>query len=96
LHQEYHPDDIKGKGEPGYSIDKALKEHKVYGDKGKPDGIELQDRRVTSVSSNVHTEVPAARNEVGGGSKTTKSSSNKIHSFGGLKKRIGSLRRRKD
>ncbi len=24
----YHPDDIKGKGEPSYSIEKALKEHK--------------------------------------------------------------------
>lgn len=25
---QYHPDDIKGKGEPSYSIEKALKDHK--------------------------------------------------------------------
>lgn len=25
--QKYHPDDLKGKGEPSYSIEKALKEH---------------------------------------------------------------------
>jgi hypothetical protein len=96
LRQEYHPDDIKGKGEPSYSIDKVLKEHKMYGDKGKSDGIELQDRHVTTVGSNGHTEVPTARNEVVVDSRTTRSSSNKKHSFGGLKKRIGSLRRKRD
>lgn len=26
---QYHPDDIKGKGEPSYSIEKALKEHSL-------------------------------------------------------------------
>lgn len=25
--QKYHPDDLKGKGEPSYSIEKALKDH---------------------------------------------------------------------
>jgi len=94
LRQEYHPDDIKGKGEPSYSIDRALKEHKMYGDKGKPDDIELQERRVTTVGPNSHAEVPADRNE--DNSRTTRSGNNKKHSFGGLKKRIGSLRRRRD
>lgn len=30
---EYHPDDIKGKGEPSYSIEKALKAHKISDEK---------------------------------------------------------------
>jgi hypothetical protein len=68
----------------------------MYADKGKSDGIELQDRRVTTVGSNGHTEVPTARNEAVGDSRTTRSSENKRHRFGGLKKRIGSLRRRRD
>ena len=96
LHQEYHPDDIKGKGEPSYSIEKALKEHKMYGDKGKSDGIELQDRRVTSVGPNSHAEIPTTRNEAVAASGIMRSGSIKRPSFGGLKKRIGSLRRRRD
>ncbi|CAF9910368.1 hypothetical protein IMSHALPRED_009178 [Imshaugia aleurites] len=27
---QYHPDDLKGKGEPSYSLEKALKEHKLH------------------------------------------------------------------
>jgi len=95
LHQEYHPDDIKGKGEPSYSIDKALKEHKMYGNKGKSDGIELQDRRVTSVGTNWHAEGRSGNEAVAAGGINS-SGSNKRPSFGGLKKRIGSLRRRRD
>ncbi len=29
-HQQYHPSDLKGKGEPSYSLEKALKEHKAH------------------------------------------------------------------
>lgn len=39
---QYHPDDIKGKGEPSYSIEKALKEHKIRDEKVVPDGIEMK------------------------------------------------------
>ena len=28
--QKYLPEDLKGKGEPSYSLDKALKEHKAH------------------------------------------------------------------
>lgn len=30
--QDYHPDDLKGKGEPAYSIERSLKEHNRNGD----------------------------------------------------------------
>ena len=29
-HQQYLPEDLKGKGEPSYSIEKALKQHKLH------------------------------------------------------------------
>lgn len=31
VHQKYLPEDLKGKGEPSYSLEKALKEHKAHG-----------------------------------------------------------------
>jgi hypothetical protein len=34
----YHPDDIKGKGEPSYSIEKALKDHKMTNVDGSDKG----------------------------------------------------------
>jgi hypothetical protein len=34
----YHPDDIKGKGEPSYSIEKALKDHKMTNVDGRDTG----------------------------------------------------------
>ena len=34
----YHPDDIKGKGEPSYSIEKALKDHKITSVDGSDEG----------------------------------------------------------
>jgi len=34
----YHPDDIKGKGEPSYSIEKALKDHKITSVDGSDKG----------------------------------------------------------
>ena len=37
----YHQDDIKGKGEPSYSIEKALKDHNLD---GKEEGVEMQSR----------------------------------------------------
>lgn len=48
---QYHPDDIKGKGEPSYSIEKALKEHggdegdrgmKYYRDQPEQVGMEMK------------------------------------------------------
>lgn len=47
---QYHPDDIKGKGEPSYSIEKALKEHGgdekkgagAYRDQPEQSGMEMK------------------------------------------------------
>ena len=94
--QEYHPDDIKGKGEPSYSIEKALKERKMLGNKGRSGGIELQDRPATTIDPNGHAEVPTPQSEAVVASAVTRSGNNKRHGFDGLKKRIGSLRRKKD
>ncbi|KAH7060599.1 hypothetical protein B0J12DRAFT_649466 [Macrophomina phaseolina] len=38
---EYHPNDIKGKGEPSYSLDEAMKRHKIS---SRSDGIEMKTR----------------------------------------------------
>lgn len=60
----------------------------MYGDKGKAGGIELQD--VPPPANLVPIPPPEAQNEVG-----ETSGSNKPHSLDGLKKRLGSLRRKK-
>lgn len=36
--QEYHPDDLKGKGEPSYSIELALKQHQRNDHRRELDG----------------------------------------------------------
>ena len=55
---KYLPEDLKGKGEPSYSLEKALKEHKAHGTKmseGNPQNIEMttpaQQRRPVSTES---------------------------------------------
>jgi hypothetical protein len=101
--QKYHPDDIKGKGEPSYSIEKALKEHKIRGDseynvnqraEGAASGIEMQDRHTTAYAQQDYAEADPVEASVG----RSASQAHKRHSSGldGLKKRIGSLRKRKD
>lgn len=82
---QYHPDDIKGKGEPSYSIEKALKEHSLD-EKPSVDGIEMKSQnRHRSGSGAVREAVydDANENMVG-----------RSGSFGrGIRKRIGSLRK---
>lgn len=87
---QYHPDDLKAKGEPSYTIEKALKEHKMYGDSG----TELQSRRRNlSVGAHDTSPVPADTPEQDGGFRRS-NSTGKTKGLG-LKKRFGSLRRRK-
>lgn len=82
--QDYLPEDIKGKGEPSFSIERALKEHKEQQKttgisetgKGETSGIEMQGGPV---------------DEVG----VSRSGSNR-HSLDGLKRRFGSLRKKKE
>ncbi|KAF2636591.1 hypothetical protein P280DRAFT_472825 [Massarina eburnea CBS 473.64] len=86
----YHPDDLKGKGEPYFTIDRALKEHKSYGDSG----IELQShRRNASLGikgSPQHIPAEGLDADGLGRSNTTGRSVGSA-----LKKRFGSMRRRK-
>ncbi|KAF2253466.1 hypothetical protein BU26DRAFT_515821 [Trematosphaeria pertusa] len=87
----YHPDDIKGKGEPYFTIDKALKEHKKYGDSG----TELRSRRrnVSLGTADVPNSFPAESFE-GGNAGVGRSNTTGKSMGSALKKRFGSLRRR--
>lgn len=89
--QTYHPDDIKGKGEPYFTIDKALKEHKKYGDSG----TELRSRRrnVSLGTADVPNSFPAESFE-GGNAGVGRSNTTGKSMGSALKKRFGSLRRR--
>ena len=90
---EYHPDDIKGKGEPSYTIEKALKEHKITDEGGHrkdmADGIEMTSQRRRSGSGHINV------NEGRPGVSRSGSFGKRLSSGGaGLKKRFGSLRKK--
>ncbi|OCL06538.1 hypothetical protein AOQ84DRAFT_378513 [Glonium stellatum] len=98
---EYLPGDLKGKGEPSYTIEKALKEHKIHSD----DGIEMKARsrnKSLSHADNPHamsTGQEGASGDRGyddseGGVGRSNTTGKKVTE--GFKKRIGSLRRRKE
>jgi hypothetical protein len=81
--QDYLPEDYKGKGEPSFSIDRALKEHKsqqranaeIEGPgKAATSGIEMEGGPVEEVG--------------------VRRSGSKRASLDGLKRRLGSLRRK--
>ncbi|EMD94428.1 hypothetical protein COCC4DRAFT_34099 [Bipolaris maydis ATCC 48331] len=77
---QYHPDDLKGKGEPSFTIERALKEHKRTGDTGTE--MKTRSRRAHSAG---HTDAYG-----------TTSNDHAEKSMGSaIKRRIGSLRRRK-
>jgi hypothetical protein len=91
----YHADDIKGKGEPSYSIEKALKEHKIsdenYSEQRKDmaEGIEMTSQHKRSGSGRIGND------EDGVGVQRSSSFGKRLSGGGaGLKKRIGSLRRK--
>ncbi|KAF2467386.1 uncharacterized protein BDR25DRAFT_266783 [Lindgomyces ingoldianus] len=87
---EYLPGDLKGKGEPSYSIEKALKDHKQYGDTG----IELSTRRRNqSLGAADASSVPIEALDDGAGVGRSNTTGKSIG--GSLKKRFGSLRRRR-
>ncbi|KAF2259091.1 hypothetical protein CC78DRAFT_83426 [Lojkania enalia] len=88
---EYLPGDLKGKGEPSYTIEKALKDHKHYGESG----IEMSSRRRNQSLSaaDAPPSIPVRDADgtagVGRSNTTGKSVGNSI------RRRLGSLRRRK-
>lgn len=83
---QYHPDDIKGKGEPSYTIEKALKEQSLS-EKDQGQGLELKSdaNRRRSNSAAYRSEAFSGDND---GLARSGSLSNR------LKKRVGSLRKR--
>lgn len=89
---DYHPDDLKGKGEPSYSEDQARKDKKRTGDSG----TEMKTRHSHSKSAGYTdaTAVPAESFEAEA-SGIGRSNSTSKNMGTALKKRFGSLRRRK-
>lgn len=90
---QYHPDDIKGKGEPSYSIEKALKEHRISDEgshrKDMVGGIEMTSQPRRSESGRIGITAD------GSGIGRSASFGKRLSGSGaGLKKRIGSLRRK--
>lgn len=80
---DYLPEDYKGKGEPSFSIEKALKEHKAQ---QKANGT-YQDR-ANAETSGIEMEGGPVNDE------GVQRSGSKRHSLDGLKRRIGSLRKK--
>lgn len=91
--EQYHPDDLKGKGEPSYTIEKALKDHKRLGDTG----TEMSSRRHHSRSVG-HADAPAtmpSQHTTADASGLGRSNTTGRSMGSTLKKRFGSIRRRK-
>ncbi|KAF2648751.1 hypothetical protein K491DRAFT_612119 [Lophiostoma macrostomum CBS 122681] len=91
---EYLPGDLKGKGEPSYSIEKALKDHKQYGD----EGIEMTTRRRNQSLSAADAPPPEAAQSSAwddGNAPIGRSNTTGRNMGESLKKRFGSMRRRR-
>jgi hypothetical protein len=89
----YHPDDLKGKGEPSYTIEKALKDHKKYGDTGHE--MQSHRRNVSMGSNDVPANLPAESLDVGSSSGIGRRNTTGKSVGSALKKRFGSIRRKK-
>ena len=103
---QYHPDDIKGKGEPSYSIEKALKDHNLRDEKVGSEGIEMktqQPHRRTGSGAFSHSR-EASGNRTGAMASVdwddspgmNRSGSISKRLSGGLKKRFGSMKKNKN
>ncbi|EXJ57125.1 hypothetical protein A1O7_07469 [Cladophialophora yegresii CBS 114405] len=98
---QYQPDDIKGKGEPSYSLEKALKEHKISAQDGGSkatngtDGIEMKTRHRSSSAVMPETVDRSGWDDgdTGMGTGLGRSGSLSKRLSGGLKKRFGSIKR---
>jgi hypothetical protein len=96
---QYHPDDIKGKGEPSYTIEKQLKEHGAEGVKGveRSQGIEMKSGANRGHSRNVSSSSAGAMASSGAFADEGAGEGGKLGRSGslskGLKKRWGSVKR---
>ncbi|KZF26127.1 hypothetical protein L228DRAFT_264553 [Xylona heveae TC161] len=93
---EYLPEDLKGKGEPSYSIEKALKEHKSHRKLLGTDepGIEMAARPHSSggPQSAGTSGRYSGTNDLDGDIQRRNSTGRRVSD--GLKRRLGSLRRK--
>jgi hypothetical protein len=98
---QYHPDDIKGKGEPSYTIEKQLKEHGGASDgkyHDRSQGIEMKSgankghsRNVSNSSAGAMASSGAFADDLPGDGEAKVGRSGSLSK--GLKKRWGSVRR---
>lgn len=90
---QYHPEDLKGKGEPSYTIEKALKDHKLNGDSG----TEMQTRRrnMSMGANDGPANLPTESFDAGVSSGIGRSNTTGKSMGNALKKRFGSIRRKK-
>ncbi|KIX01747.1 uncharacterized protein Z518_09474 [Rhinocladiella mackenziei CBS 650.93] len=86
---QYHPNDVKGKGEPSYSIEKAFKDHSIRDEKVETNGNGIEMKSRTRSSSGA---IPSEGWDDGEGQMNRSGSISKRLS-GGLKKRFGSIKR---
>ncbi|KAI1209161.1 uncharacterized protein F4807DRAFT_98732 [Annulohypoxylon truncatum] len=96
-HVQYHPDDLKGKGEPSYTIEEDRKKQKrMQRHSLKPNGdYEMQPTaNATGRSDKNATNVTIQRSASLGSSGPSSPRGKRLSD--GIKRRIGSLRRRHD
>lgn len=91
---QYHPDDIKGKGEPSYSIEKAFKDHHIHEEKSENNGIELKSRNRDRSSSGAIPLEPWHQDGDDQSQQLGRSGSLSKRLSGGLKKRFGSIKKK--
>ncbi|KAI9855685.1 MAG: hypothetical protein M1824_005918 [Vezdaea acicularis] len=96
---QYLPEDLKGKGEPSYSLEKALKDHKAHTRStsdctGTYEMASNIDRPRSSVDTNTGGRGSAMRSYADWEGDIRRTSSTGKNSGFGLKKRFGSLRRK--
>lgn len=90
----YHPDDLKGKGEPSYTFDRALKDSKSKGDSG----TEMHSRRRNMSMGSAAPpprDIPAESLSTATSSGLGRRNSERNSMGSALKKRFGSIRRKK-
>lgn len=116
MSQPYHPDDLKGKGEPSYTYEKDLKEERARlrksgirdgarvgdfemqpqaGGTRKDRGAGVRQRSVSSAAGGRPASPPPA-NATSSSSGIGRSNTTGKRLSDGLKRRFGSIRRRKD
>lgn len=92
--QQYVPEDLKGKGEPSYTIEKALKEQKQHRRMMSDgnSGIEMTSRPTSSDGATHSTGYRDSEEASEGGPQRSNTTGRKAS--GTITRKFGSLRRR--